>query len=133
MLREHVSNDGAKSGHDKVASPTMDCRNSVTGERQQGKSQQQQKGQGCRLVYSITPMQELVRRWQIMTLYEVMTSLTPFPWNWRSPVSGNVEREKERERGYQEKKEEGREEEGMEGRAEGGRGRTIRKGGERRY
>ena len=129
MLREHVSNDGAKSGHDKVASPTMDCRNSVTGERQQGKSQQQQKGQGCRLVYSITPMQELMRRWQILTLYEVMTSLTPFPWNWRSPVSGNVGRE----RGYQEKKEEGREEEGMEGRAEGGRGRTIRKGGERRY
>ena len=116
MLREHVSNDGAKSGHDKVASPTMDCRNSVTGERQQGKSQQQQKGQGCRLVYSITPMQELVRRWQIMTLYEVMTSLTPFPWNWRSPVSGNVERERERERIPREKG--GRER----GRGDGGKG-----------
>ena len=114
MLREHVSNDGAKSGHDKVASPTMDCRNSVTGERQQGKSQQQQKGQGCRLVYSITPMQELMRRWQILTLYEVMTSLTPFPWNWRSPVSGNVERERERiprEKGGRER-----------GRGDGGKG-----------
>ena len=43
----------------KSWSPTMHSRISVTAERQQ-KSQQQQKGQGCGVVYTITPMQEVM-------------------------------------------------------------------------
>ena len=110
----------------KSRSPTMHSRISVTAERQQ-KSQQQQKGQGCGVVYTITPKQEVMRWWQILPLYEVMTSVTPLSQVIGDHQSWGMWRERERDEGGRDGGESKRIEEEEE-RKEGGRGKVGRKG-----
>ena len=122
----------------KSRSPTMHSRISVTAERQQ-KSQQQQKGQGCGVVYTITPKQEVMRWWQILPLYEVMTSVTPLSqvigdhqsWGmWRERLGRKRwRREQGKEEERKGKRREGEREEGVK---EGGRGKGRRER-EKRY